>query len=291
MACEGDRFVTIFCHDCGVLRQVQISCGDRTCPTCREREFFRLKKKYGPAMAVLDSKKLVFITLTRRIDGMSLRDKVIETKKAWQALIRLKGMEAITGGFYTIEVKYSEKWHGWNVHIHSVCEVHKKARVRIWKDRVSRRLKADVVFRAGQHVSIQWLRREWKRLTGDSDRVDVAPVLDTKGGVKGVMSYILKYLNKPVEVAGKVWEYNQALKGLRMVNAWGAWYPNSKNYRFVGIDLSKEPMKCDCGHTVWISEFEMVKLLRRYRNGELLDITESLSPPPPWFVQGFLNFG
>jgi len=300
--------VTVFCHDCGHERKVVISCGDRACPKCREKEFYRLKKKYSPALSLLDSKKLVFITLTRKIDGRSLRAKIDETKEAWKKLIRLDGMEAVRGGFYTIEIKYSEKWHGWNVHIHAVAEIDEKARVRVWEDRVSGRLKADVIYRAGQHVSIQFLRSEWKRLTGDSDRVDMAPVLEKKGGVRGVMSYILKYLKKPAEVDGREDEYNRALKGrravkdeegnvitkglgtIRLVSAWGTWYPTSKDYRFAGIDLTKEPMKCDCGHTVWLSEFELFKLIKNAVEG-FIPVPESPpSPPlPPWFVQGYLD--
>lgn len=287
--CNGDRFVTVYCHDCGQEKKVQIGCGDRTCPTCREKEFWRLKKKYSRALSLLDSSRLVFVTLTRKIDGKNLRDKVLETKQAWQKLIRLKGMEAIRGGFYTIEIKYSEKWQGWNVHIHAVCEVHEKARIRVWKDRVSRRKKADVFYVAGQHVTIQWLRQEWKRLTGDSDRVDVAPVLEQKGGIKGVMSYILKYLKKPAEVAGRELEYNMALKGFRLVHAFGTWYPNSKEYRFRGVDMSKEPLQCDCGHTVWVSEFELYKLIKRA--GECFGPLSPAPPEPvPWFIQGVINF-
>lgn len=275
MACEGDKFITVFCGHCGSGHAVTVSCGDRTCLPCRQREYERLKKKYRPLMQSLDSERLVFITVTRRVKpGVSvgsLRTRLKHTKECFAKLMRQKVFRVIAGGFYSIEVKYSGKYRGWNVHLHAVCEIAPKAVRRVWIDKRGRgknkgRAKADVIGKDG-NLTIQLLKKSWQVLTGDSFFVDITPVLDRKGGVSGVMGYILKYLSKPAEVGLHASEYNAGLKGFRMVHAFGAWYPTAKNYRFAGVvKLDKIPLVCpDCGCDYWISEFEVNKLIRQYR--------------------------
>lgn len=272
LACDGDRFVSMICDNCGEVHPVRITCGDRACPSCRKMVHDRLKRKYLPMMEILDPKKLVFVTLTRRINGSDLQQKVEETRAAWRQLIRQNKWKCIQGGLYTIEIKWSEKYKGWNVHIHAVCELIKAAIRRTWTDRRSKRKKADVESRFGV-LTIQGLSRAWQKLTGDSPRVEIAPVLDHRGGVKGVLGYILKYLTKAAEVGGRFFEYNDALRhspgpsgkrqGYRLVECWGTWYPNSKNYRFRDVPKAKKsPLVCEeCGNTDWWSEFEMRKIL------------------------------
>lgn len=275
LACEGDKFITVFCGHCGAGHAVTIGCGDRTCLPCRQREYERLKKKYRPLMQSLDSERLVFITVTRRVkpgvSSGSLRTRLKHTKECFSRLMRQKVFKAIAGGFYSIEVKYSKKYHGWNVHLHAVCEITKKAVRRVWFDNRGRgknkgRAKADVISKDG-NLTIQLLKKSWQELTGDSFFVDIAPVLDRKGGVNGVMGYILKYLSKPAEVGAHAAAYNDGLKRFRMVHAFGTWYPTAKNYRFAGIEKpEKIPLICtECGRDYWISEFELNKEIRQYR--------------------------
>ena len=275
MGCGGNSFITLFCEYCGNPHKVVISCGDRTCPECRQKEYQRLKKKYFPLMSVLNSDKLVFFTLTRKIKpgagSMGLRRRIKETKDHFNKLIRQNVFDCIAGGFYSIEVKWSKKGQGWNVHLHAVCEINDKVTRRLWTDNRGQgknkgRLKCDLL--TGKNsLTVQKLKTAWEKLTKDSFFVDMSPVLDKKGGVNGVLGYILKYLTKPAEVGGNNAEYNAGMKGLRMISAFGSWYPTSKQYRFAGIlKNTKNTLMCtDCGRVYWISEFDLNKLIRTYQ--------------------------
>jgi hypothetical protein len=227
-------------------------------------------------MKTLDIKKLVFVTLTRKIrpgkSSFGLRERLQETREAFNKLIRQNRFKLIQGGFYTFEVKWNEKFQGWNVHIHAVCELANKAWRMVWVDRRGKgknkgRFKADVIGPKGLTLTVQSLRKSWKKLTHDSDRVDITPVLEKFGGVNGVMAYILKYLNKPVEVKGHEIEYNMGLKGSKMVNAFGTWYPTCKRYRFKDVPKpEKNKMVCDvCKSTYWTSEYWINGEIRKFR--------------------------
>ena len=277
MGCNGEKFITLFCEFCGNPHKVSISCGDRTCPDCRQKEYQRLKRKYRPLMINLDSDKLVFITLTRKVKpgagGGQLRDRLKHTKDCFAKLMRQKVFSCIAGGFYSIEVKWSKKGQGWNVHLHAVCEIADKAVRRLWADKRGQgknkgRLKADVISKGG-NITIQLLKKAWAELTGDSFFIDISPVLDKKGGVNGVLAYILKYLTKAAEVGGaaNVSAYNYGLKRFRMINAFGSWYPTCKYYRFAGVQREdKRVLLCtDCGRVFWISEFDLNRLIRTYQ--------------------------
>jgi hypothetical protein len=224
----------------------------------------------------LDPKRLVFVTLTRKVrpgsSPVSLRHRVAETREAFRQLIRQKRFKLLQGGFSTMEVKWSTKVQGWNVHIHAVCELAEGSWRRIWQDNKGKgknkgRFKADVIGRKGKTLTIQSLRKSWKRLTKDSDRVDITPVLEKFGGVNGVMSYILKYLNKPAEVGERGVEYNIGLKGSRLVYSFGTWYPTAKKYRFADVPKPKKYlMRCDnCSSTFWTTEYWIDGLIRSYQ--------------------------
>lgn len=301
--CDGDKFVSLYCAECGGLKRVIINCGDRTCPTCRKKEYKRLLRKYRPAMDILSHKCLVLVTLTMAIEKGEgvLRDKILKIKKSWQKLIRHELFKnAIQGGYYTIEIKWSEKSQGWNVHIHALCEIAKGARIKTWRawNALKMRMedKADVIPVEGEMLSIQQLKEEWEELTGDSHRVDIAPVTQAKGrkgGAVGALSYILKYMSKPAEISGKTIAYCEGLKGFKLLHAFGTWHPNSKFYRFADVIFDdKVPATCGvCKSVTWISEFELSRLLRDFvksvEAGErkTKKIKEKLKIPLPDFVQ------
>lgn len=284
MACNGDRYVTMYCDDCGEPRQVRITCGDRACPSCRELVYKRQMMKYKPLLKIVESKRCVLVTVTRKIKpgigAAGLQERVEETRQAFKKLIRLNCFTGIQGGFYSIEIKWSDKVGGWNVHIHALCELSKGGVRRIWKIRNRGKgrdeYKADIYHRQG-NLTVQILSEEWRRLTGDSYFVDIMPINDRYGGAKGGLAYILKYLTKPVEIGGRTFEYNLALKhkvkenakrkdgkppkaqGYRMIHAFGTWYPNSKEYRFRDCEKAQKwPLTCEhCSNTRWFSEYDM----------------------------------
>jgi len=75
--CGALLFLTLNCVDCGGEYKVSITCRDRTCPYCRERQWKRLMARYGLLFRGLNPKKLSFITLTTRLKpGAPLRPQV-----------------------------------------------------------------------------------------------------------------------------------------------------------------------------------------------------------------------
>lgn len=313
MSCAGDTYMMVYCADCGHSRKVLMSCGDRACPECRKREYKRLMAKYRPCMDMLDHKKLVLITLTTRVQegekgAETLRQKIFKIKDCWKKLIRRDVFKGhVQGGFYTVEPKISVYYDGWNVHIHALCEIVQGARLHVWRAfNVKKKRwedKADIISKFGK-LTIQLLKDEWFDLTGDSHRVDITPVrIKSKGegvlkdGAVGALSYILKYLKKAADVGNFVDEYNRAVKGrkarvvdgeiiapgqtgLRLMDAFGTWYPNSKGYRFANVDMTKPKVFCDaCGHEGWLSELEFFRLRKvAYMQGDEVKYRSKVKP-------------
>jgi hypothetical protein len=60
---------------------------------------------------------------------------------------------------------------------------------------------------------------------------------------------VLKYLKKAPTVSGHEQEYNEVLKGTRLVQAWGSWYGQVSASR----DKEEPTLVCAvCGHADWI---------------------------------------
>jgi hypothetical protein len=252
-----------------------------------------MMKKYRKCLSLLDIRKCCFITLTQQVKGNTrLRASVEKIRSCWRKLIRLDLFKQVRGGLYTIECKWSKQYGAWNVHIHAVVEIAKKSFLNIWWDRVKKRNVCDVrdLGRVLPEISIQKLNEEWLRLTGDSMRTNIIPVEDKEG----ILAYILKYMVKELDLprvvmsqeevkfdesrpkgkrfykTGRVFniiktdprrieEYNRALKGVRLVQTFGTWYPLSKEYRFAAARPELDKLTCEnCGGDGWILEVDPV---------------------------------
>jgi predicted dinucleotide-binding enzyme len=96
----------------------------------------------------------------------------------------------------------------------------------------------------GGYVAQRHLAQDWQELTGDSLIVDIREV-DAIYGLK----YTLKYLKKAPTVSGHADEYNEVLKGTRLVQAWGSWYGE---VRAKEEDEAPKLVCAVCGHSDWI---------------------------------------
>lgn len=63
------------------------------------------------------------------------------------------------------------------------------------------------------------------------------------------LKYVLKYLKKAPMVFGYADEYNEVLKGTRLVQAWGCWYGE---VRAKEEDEGPKLICAVCGHSDWI---------------------------------------
>jgi hypothetical protein len=191
-------------------------CGDRTCTECRVKDFYRLYNAYAPQMTQLGKHGLKLVTLTQK-NRESLEGAVDDLREAWKKLRRRTPYnESWQGGLYAVEAV--NKGRGWHVHLHVLVE--------------------------GGYVSQGLLARDWQELTGDSWIVDIREV-DALYGLK----YTLKYLKKAPTISGHVDEYNEVLKGTRLVQAWGSWYGEVQ----VKEEEDTPKLVCAvCGHSEWM---------------------------------------
>jgi hypothetical protein len=193
-------------------------------------DFYRLYKGYASQLQTLGKHRLKLVTLTQKNRG-SLEGCVEDLREAWKKLRRHSPYKDIwQGGLYAVEA--INKGRGWHVHLHVLVE--------------------------GGYVSQRRLARDWQELTGDSFIVDIREVEALYG-----LKYTLKYLKKSPTVAGHRDEYNEVLKGTRLVQAWGSWYGEVR-----ASEEKEEPkLVCAvCGRSEWIVIITKIDMpLEEYR--------------------------
>ncbi len=299
--CDGEQFITMYCGHCGYEITPVVSCGFRTCPHCRRRMYQRLKAKYAPLVKKIPRKNLALVTLTTLVArDQPLGKKLEKLRSDFGRLRRREIWEAVvSGGFYSIEVKWSRAAEGWNVHVHALVEsrhpVHRfgarctlcggtgesggRACVRC---RGSGSIRQCDLIGEGSRMSTWDLDSIWHDITGDSRITNIMPVRADRGGGQGAVSYLLKYLSKDADMGPtrgrgeRAVEYNDALGGVRVVHAFGTWHAAHSDYRFKRdrTDLSECP---ECGALEsWISEFEM----RRMKKNAIPPSAGGVSPLP-----------
>ncbi|MDP2366520.1 MAG: hypothetical protein Q8M94_22425, partial [Ignavibacteria bacterium] len=211
------KYLTLYCSKCGYSYEVMLRCGDRTCPDCRYKDYYRLLRAYLPLVQQKNNLRFLTFTLMRYPDPLS-RERILFLRKCWIKLTHLKKYQkSIKGGLYSIEAK--NKGKGWNIHIHILVE--------------------------GFYLNQKELSEDWLHLTGDSYIVFIEKCWSSGGALK----YLLKYLSKSPEVFGYYEEYNLAFAGLRLVSSFGTWYK--------AIIKQKEPFKCpNCDCVDWLSEYD-----------------------------------
>lgn len=213
------NFLTFYCSNCGYSFPVYMRCGDRTCPDCRSRDYFRLLGSYRAFLASKSRLRLITLTMRGRL-GFLPKNRVVRLRRAFKKLLKKSYYRSrLVGGLYSIEAK--KKLNGWNIHMHILAE--------------------------GSFIEQKKLSRDWLQITGDSFIVDIRDAYSGLGGLK----YILKYLTKSPDTLGCNDEYNQAFKGARLVSGFGTWYKKI-------LLLEKEAKICPvCGCQNWLSEYEL----------------------------------
>ena len=226
---------TFGCKNCTTVHEyvALARCGDRTCGQCRQVDYWRLYNAYAPQLVKLGKHGLKLVTLTQK-NRESLEGCVEDLRDAWKKLRRrLPYKDTWQGGLYAVEAVH--KGRGWHVHLHVLVE--------------------------GGYVSQRLLAADWQALTGDSCIVDIREV-DAIYGLK----YTLKYLKKAPTVSGHAVEYNEVLKGTRLVQAWGSWYGE---VRAKEKDEGPKLVCAVCGHSAWIVILQKPEMpLEEFRGGD-----------------------
>jgi len=108
---------TFYCSHCGYPLRIKMSCGDRTCPTCRRKWY---GYHYGALKKYISSwPKVYFLTLTLKNtpDKEISRWHVQRLREAFSKL-RYRLRPSIKDGYYVIQMTNSGA--GWHLHLHAL---------------------------------------------------------------------------------------------------------------------------------------------------------------------------
>lgn len=142
------------------------TCRDRFCVPCARD---RSRVLATNVLTALGGHAVRFLTLTLRINPGPLSKQIDRLFTCFSALRqRAFWKKRVSGGCAFVEVKWSERHGGWNVHVH--CMLH------------------------GLYLPKSDVWRAWYAITGDSNIVDIRLVND-----KAVIGrYVTKYVSKPL---------------------------------------------------------------------------------------------
>lgn len=206
-------------------------CGDRCCPVCRGRDYWRLVKGYLDSVQAIKRPKLLTLTV-RNVPELTQR-YVRWVRRCYTRLMHRKFYrDHVRGGLQSIEVTNTGK--GWHVHLHVLIDCDYIPQARLSKD--------------------------WAEVTGGSPVVDIRAA----GSVREALSYCLKYLSKPPKLRGKGEvlsseelearreAYRAATHGVRLVQPFGT--------LFGDLVLHLPEVRCpDCGASRWLCwDFELM---------------------------------
>lgn len=171
-------------------------CHDRWCTPCATE---RARTIAHNVLQLAGNDRLRFMTLTLKANPLPLVQRVADLRAFFLRLRRTSlWKRTVKAGIACLEVKRYKTVEGWHCHYH-------------------------VLFQ-GRYIERIELARAWKRITGDSDIVDIRLAHDRKN----VARYVTKYVAKPLDMTcsrddGLLDEAVQALKGVRLMDSFGAW--------------------------------------------------------------------
>ncbi len=133
MTDDRHPFLTLYCSHCGKPLKVRLSCGDRTCPTCRKKWF---GYHFDTILKIVSGwTRVYFMTLTvRNIPDRSFGRFHVDYLRRDFGKLRRK-VKVIAGGFYVVQV--TNAGSGWHLHLHVIYDgsyVHQKKLSRLWCD-------------------------------------------------------------------------------------------------------------------------------------------------------------
>ncbi len=149
-----------------------------------------------------------FLTLTLRHTVSPLFFQIRQLYKSFQKLRRMKFFKTATpGGVWFFQVKKSQSDNLWHPHLH--CLIY------------------------GDYIPIRHLKRQWSKVTGGSDIVDIRAIHDPQGAAADVARYASSAGSLVGLSLDDSCELVDAMEGRRICGAWGT-----------GRAVSLRPPKC-----------------------------------------------
>lgn len=209
------------------LRVQSSRCKLRWCPICRDVSRMIVTTATEKWLRCQKFPKMITLTLKHSDDPLNLQIKRIydcfkklKTRSIFQRLI--------TGGVWFFQLKFNHTTEQWHPHIH--CLV------------------------AGHFVPHNQLKSVWRKLTGDSDIVDIRPVKD----LEGCANEVARYATSPADITAvneqRALEIYYATKHRRICGSWGT---------ARSITLSPQPQDDD---DMWdrVADFYFVNVKKQF---------------------------
>jgi hypothetical protein len=231
-------------------------CKSRHCEPCARAKAARIRANLQKELADIGTNTHRFFTFTLRHTDAPLKEQIEKLYRSFKALRKTQvWRETQRGGCFMLEVKLVEPKNlvradgtpsrplEWHPHFHVVAD--------------------------GSWVSIEAIKNEWHRITGDSWCVDVRALPRSND----VAAYVTKYVTKGT--SPEVWrhhefavEWIEASRGLRTCSTYGSWR---------GMKLTAPQESA----SDWVVEGNLHDLILQSRQGNQIafDICMSLRPP------------
>lgn len=233
-------------------------CHDRWCTPCATE---RSRIIAHNVLELAGNTRLRFATLTLKAKPMPLELRVSYLRACFSRLRRTTlWKRTFKAGIACLEVKRYKTVEGWHCHYHLLFE--------------------------GRYIVREELAAAWKAITGDSDVVDVRLAKSRAN----VARYITKYVSKPLDMTyvrsdDLLDEAVRALKGVRLMDTFGAW----RGHSLTKIDDDTEWLDVGTLDGVLIGAYQgerwasrIVQYLRRVGTADgLLAASEYRPPVPP----------
>ena len=180
---------TLYCSHCGHRLQVQLSCGNRTCPVCRKKWY---GYHYGALKQYISTwPKIYCLTLTlKNIPDKEISRWHIRRLREAFSKLRYRFRPAIKDGYYIIQATNSGA--GWHLHIH-------------------------VLYR-GEYLVKAAVSKAWCEITKGSYIVDITLVEKYQKALQYLLS---DFRGKPRIREQDVEIYNRLFQGSRLVQGFG----------------------------------------------------------------------
>jgi len=173
-------------------------CKARICPSCGAARSRSLRASLLPIVREMDSPRL--ITLTLASSDAPIREQIARLQRCWRRLRGRKAARAyLAGGLTVVEITYNAERDQWHPHLHILAE--------------------------GSYWPQTSLANLWEAITGDSRIVDIRAIHDRKDAVAYVTSYVSKAQQPRHAPPHRLWEWCEAVHGLRMAQTWGCYHP------------------------------------------------------------------
>lgn len=194
LQCKQDAWLSVH-RESRMVRVISQSCRLRWCPICSKAKAYRISEAVTTWLETHRRPKI--LTLTLRHSNESLDSQITRLYACFREFRRVKFLRNnIHGGIWFFQVKWIEETSSWHPHLHCLLD--------------------------SEYLPHAYLKQHWKRVTGDSDIVDIRVIYKPQTAAE----YVARYASRPCLLSDlpepKRLECVDALHGRRLCGKWGS---------------------------------------------------------------------